>query len=300
MSAPAASAPSAPRTDAPAEGTSPAAPRPTEPIDAPAPAAPQAGGGATPAPAPTDAAPAEPIPAPDPGLSAIAPESVRACGCGCGSPVARRYLPGHDARHKAAIVAQAEAATTPSAREAAVRLADSLGWASFIPLAILRATPIRHGRKIRTHIEDVERFLVDCRGEFHSRHACNRLTQSVPPSLRHPITKLAPQAMIIRVDSTPALLADLRSDWFLCPECTCDERMDEIVESNLVGRAIVLDALDSESLTLGGAKAKLVKRAAAKVARAAKPRTWTLIPDPLPPLVNAYEPTPFLHPAYAA
>jgi len=49
------------------------------------------------------------------------------CGCGCGSPVRARYLPGHDARHKSALVRAARSGDE-RARGELVRL----GWGRFI------------------------------------------------------------------------------------------------------------------------------------------------------------------------
>src|ERR1700674_404355 len=45
------------------------------------------------------------------------------CGCGCGAPARRRYLPGHDAKHKSRLLAEMRAGSTFAADEL-----QRLGW----------------------------------------------------------------------------------------------------------------------------------------------------------------------------
>jgi predicted nuclease with RNAse H fold len=50
-------------------------------------------------------------------------ETSHACGCGCGAPARRRYLPGHDAKHKSRLLAEMRAGSGPAADEL-----QRLGW----------------------------------------------------------------------------------------------------------------------------------------------------------------------------
>lgn len=59
--------------------------------------------------------------------NATSPTTGRKCGCGCGSDVKHRYLPGHDAKHKSALVKRAR-----QSDEDARQQLEELGWAHFI------------------------------------------------------------------------------------------------------------------------------------------------------------------------
>ncbi len=50
-------------------------------------------------------------------------ETTHACGCGCGAPARRRYLPGHDAKHKSRLLAEMRAGSGHAADEL-----QRLGW----------------------------------------------------------------------------------------------------------------------------------------------------------------------------
>jgi hypothetical protein len=50
-------------------------------------------------------------------------ETGHACGCGCGAPARRRYLPGHDAKHKARLLAAMRGGSASAADEL-----QRLGW----------------------------------------------------------------------------------------------------------------------------------------------------------------------------
>jgi len=52
-----------------------------------------------------------------------ADEPQHACGCGCGAPARRRYLPGHDAKHRSRLLAEMRAGSGPAADELL-----RLGW----------------------------------------------------------------------------------------------------------------------------------------------------------------------------
>jgi len=50
-------------------------------------------------------------------------ETPNPCGCGCGAPVRRRYLPGHDAKHRSRLLAEMRAGNGLAADEL-----QRLGW----------------------------------------------------------------------------------------------------------------------------------------------------------------------------
>jgi predicted nuclease with RNAse H fold len=50
-------------------------------------------------------------------------ETGHPCGCGCGAPARRRYLPGHDAKHKSRLLGEMRAGSTSAADEL-----QRLGW----------------------------------------------------------------------------------------------------------------------------------------------------------------------------
>ena len=50
-------------------------------------------------------------------------ETGHACGCGCGANARRRYLPGHDAKHKSRLLAEMRAGSASAANEL-----QRLGW----------------------------------------------------------------------------------------------------------------------------------------------------------------------------
>lgn len=67
------------------------------------------------------------------------------CQCGCsGTPKSGRYLPGHDAKHKANLV---KAALSGSKR--ATRKLETLGWGKFLELkrTTLSASPAKAAAK---------------------------------------------------------------------------------------------------------------------------------------------------------
>jgi hypothetical protein len=63
---------------------------------------------------------------PDGPIHPAGPTASRLCECGCGTPVRRRFLPGHDSRLRARLVA--EARTGSAARTELARL----GWSKFL------------------------------------------------------------------------------------------------------------------------------------------------------------------------
>lgn len=214
-------------------------------------------------------------------------QATRPCGCGCGALVVRRYLPGHDARHKSALVAQAIATKGTWAGEAAAAALIERGWESFLPLPLLRDLPIRNTRRqVRVPITQVERFLVGPDGDHHARHNCRRLTASARRvGMVHPITRLATQAAITRVAPTPSLLRLLPCSWMACPECTIDWTLDEVVESNESRKASYLAAIEATTPVTGKARK-------AKATPSPRPfAPFEVTPDPIPclilPLIHA-------------
>jgi len=57
-------------------------------------------------------------------------ETPHTCGCGCGGAARRRYLPGHDAKHKSRLLAEMRAGSGPAADEL-----QRLGWVRIPPAA---------------------------------------------------------------------------------------------------------------------------------------------------------------------
>lgn len=145
------------------------------------------------------------------------------CGCGCGTLVARRYAPGHDARHKSALAA-AIAAGGIAASRAADLMAD-LGWAGFADQAALRATPMRTARgRVIARVSDVATWQVDHLGVHHAHRACTRLTRTARlVGGTNRITRLASDRYVTLVTSGPHLVAHLVRSWDQCTECSTED-----------------------------------------------------------------------------
>lgn len=182
------------------------------------------------------------------GNGSMTSEPAKRCGCGCGAEVVRRYLPGHDARHKAALVRAANVADRRQADRAINQLLD-LGWAGYADLATLRQYVQRDRGKARQHIADVTTWLVGPNGQHHARHACRVLTATAKAAGHKPnaITKLAPQAAITRTTSAPV-------GWDICQACTTEHTLDELVEWNEVGKQTILAIYDELGLSKLGNK----------------------------------------------
>lgn len=69
-------------------------------------------------------------------------KNQRTCECGCGHAVARRFLPGHDARLKSALV-QAVTGGSLCSREAAAQALLERGWLHFAKAEDLATLPMR-------------------------------------------------------------------------------------------------------------------------------------------------------------
>lgn len=168
----------------------------------------------------------------------------KTCGCGCGEPVKRSYLPGHDARHKAALVMQANQGSTRQACDWAIGQLIAKGWAHYAERATLRQYKQRFRGKERALLASVAIFLVGPDDTHHSRHSCGQLTRAAREAGHHPhpITKLAPQAAIRRTTQAPV-------GWDACPECTVEHTLDELVEWTELGKQVMLAIYDEIGLT---------------------------------------------------
>ena len=104
---------------------------------------------------------------------------VKTCECGCGQAVARRFLPGHDARLKSTLV-QAVAGGTAWERHAAAEALLARGWLHFVKVEALANLKVRsrarNGRWTETrHVSTVEAAShthLDERGVTHSHPDC--------------------------------------------------------------------------------------------------------------------------------
>jgi hypothetical protein len=74
----------------------------------------------------------------------------RLCECGCGSPVRRRFLPGHDGRLRSRLLTEARAG------DAARRELDRLGWLHFLETGGTDATSEQRGSRGRSNEELTE------------------------------------------------------------------------------------------------------------------------------------------------
>ncbi len=160
------------------------------------------------------------------------------CLCGCGAAVVRRYKPGHDARHKSNL----RLAAIDGSESAANEMLDR-NWAAFLPLQLLADLPIRNRRgQRRVDPSCCKRLLVDPTGTHHGRHNCSGLTQVAKRLGQiNPITKLANQSVITRVDVTPELLSSLSSSFDQCGQCLADWNWAEVVEHVVFLRSVTVD-----------------------------------------------------------
>lgn len=166
----------------------------------------------------------------------------RACGCGCGVQVARRYAPGHDARHKSALVAGLTSADWRTQQASVTTLLD-LGWLGFAPLATLRSVPQRTpAGMVITPLTDVTRFQVDHRGGHHANRRCPALTRVAREvGAVNRVTRLAEEHYVRMVDATPDLIARLPRSWDQCTTCTTDLGWDEIAQSMTIRKEMAFE-----------------------------------------------------------
>lgn len=166
------------------------------------------------------------------------PRPTTFCECGCGEPVARRYKPGHDARHKSALVTGLDSLRACDRTRAADSLLD-LGWGGFAPAATLRAVPWTgpRGRHL-PHIADVATWQVDHLGGHHSHRQCPALTRAARKvGGTNPITRLASDRYVTLVGNTPEQTTRLSRSWDQCGQCATAMTRDEYAERGGVGKA---------------------------------------------------------------
>lgn len=75
------------------------------------------------------------------------------CDCGCGGTTTSRYLPGHDAKHKSALIAQALDADSPAVRKKAADRLEALGWTKFL----VRKREIAEAKALAANAREVKR-----------------------------------------------------------------------------------------------------------------------------------------------
>lgn len=158
--------------------------------------------------------------------------TTKTCGCGCGAEVKRTYLPGHDAKHKAQLVAAIKNARNGQDRDRAIDALLAKHWERFAPAEALHEYKVRVKGVARIHIDEIEVFLVDANGDHHARQSCGCLTKVARKNGHvHPVTRLASEAAITRVEATDELRHSLKHGWDACPACTIDWTMQEAVET---------------------------------------------------------------------
>lgn len=119
------------------------------------------------------------------------PQAPKTCLCGCGAEVARRFLPGHDARLKGALKRQA-VSRCGLVREPAIRRMLELGWGAHLDVEVLASLPVRsratNGRFAKTvHAAEVEfdgLGHVDAKGVTHSHQGCPDVSGATTPDPR--------------------------------------------------------------------------------------------------------------------
>ena len=146
------------------------------------------------------------------------------CGCGCGEPVARQYKPGHDARHKSALVAALTGDTVTTRVRAATVLLDR-GWGGFADPAALRNVPWTDARgRTLPHVAKVATWQVDHLGVHHAHRGCTALTRNARKvGGTNAITRLASDRYVTLVANTPERTAHLMRSWDQCPTCSVTE-----------------------------------------------------------------------------
>ncbi len=101
--------------------------------------------------------------------------TTKTCQCGCGAPVARSFLPGHDAKLKSALV-EATRSNRWWVRESAAHVLVNRGWGHFIDSEVLAQLPVRsrhNGRFCRSvHLDSVEVWTNDTHGLSHGNATC--------------------------------------------------------------------------------------------------------------------------------
>lgn len=164
------------------------------------------------------------------------------CQCGCGTPAARRYKPGHDAKHHSTLAAALTSGDWRIATRAADLLAD-LGWTGYADLAALRAVPYRASNGIaQQHIDQVTTWQVTPCGQHHSNRRCPALTrQARAAGGLNRTTRLAADSWLTLTPATPELATRLAQSWDQCTECTTHIDRAQAADAQQLRAASLLD-----------------------------------------------------------
>lgn len=194
--------------------------------------------------------------------------AARLCGCGCGEAVARRYRPGHDARHKGALqrAAAERTATGRMSRRAAAacQTACDLGWGRYIDATSLHISPVYRGNMERVHVDSCARFIRTPDGVGHSNHSCPAITRAARAAGQvNPTTRRAYYSFVERIDRTEWI-----PDGFdICEHCLRDWTLEEVAASYEMGRIEWDMAINPDEYTIPSLP---------------NPIPWTILPDPSP------------------
>ena len=147
----------------------------------------------------------------------------RTCACGCKAEVNRRYLPGHDAKHKSALTRGLRSADWRLAHACAEALAE-LGWTHHAKPADLEAVPYRTSTgAVVQPVADVEIFQVSADGQHHASRSCPSLTAYARRvGMLNARTGRADERSLTFVANAPELTERLRRSWDQCTTCTTD------------------------------------------------------------------------------
>lgn len=149
--------------------------------------------------------------------------TAKTCNCGCGAEVNRRYRPGHDAKHKSALVTGLRSADWRLAAACADALAE-LGWTGHAKPEHLQAVPYRDARgSTLAVLAAVAVWQVASNHMHHARRNCSALTAHAKGTgTVNSTTKLASESSLTWVANTAELAASLAQSWDQCTACSTD------------------------------------------------------------------------------
>lgn len=123
---------------------------------------------------------------------------LTACECGCGEQCPRRYLPGHDAKHKSALIAVATAeSATAAQRRKAEQTIEELGWTQFLVKSQQR---IERQAKARAEREQAKAERAAEREKAKAEKAAKAKARKEAAKARKPKTT-KPEAKVIETES---------------------------------------------------------------------------------------------------
>ena len=183
------------------------------------------------------------------------------CGCGCGQPVARRYAPGHDAKHHSTL-AQALGSGNWRQQQRAADLLSDLGWTGYAERAALRAVPYRASNGLaQQHIAEVVRWQVAPSGLHHAHRSCPALTDEARAAgALNRWTRRANDTFVSFTWNTPELAHRLAHSWDQCTDCSTTHHRDEIAEARELAQTQTFERTQPEP-------------------RKSSPTSWTVQPD---------------------